>query len=224
MKHSFLKKILGLLMMATLCILLATPTFAEGTVTYDGNSQNFIFAPGSQYSPTDLFPDFKDIMPGDSLTQTIVIKNPASNKVKIKLYICSLGSQEGSEGFLSKLNLTVRQDGDSSLFAAPGDQTAQLTDWTYLGTFYSGAKIKLNVTLHVPLELGNEFQDAIGYLDWQFKVEELPIETGDPQPPKTGDSANLPLYLAVCIGSSLVVARLLCTRKKRHGVPNAPLQ
>lgn len=211
------KKFFILICTAVMLVNMSSAIFADGTVTYDGNARDFIFEPGSEYSPTDLFTDFKGVMPGDSITQKVYIKNDVSNNVKIRLYIRSLGAKEGSEDFLSKLNLRVSQNGDSNLFDAPADQSAQLTEWVYLGTFYSGAEIALNVTLDVPIELDNEFQEAAGYLDWQFKVEELPVEPDDPKPPYTGDTAQLTLYvtLAVICGAGLIYLVIFKRRRKK---------
>ena len=211
-----LKRLFTLLAALAVVASMTVTAFAAGTVTYDGNAKKFIFEPGSEYSPTDLFTDFKGVMPGDSITQKVYIKNDVSNNVKIRLYIRSLGAKEGSEDFLSKLNLRVSQNGDSNLFDAPADQSAQLTEWVYLGTFYSGAEIALNVTLDVPIELDNEFQEAAGYLDWQFKVEELPVEPDDPKPPYTGDTAQLTLYvtLAVICGAGLIYLVIFKRRRK----------
>lgn len=211
-----LQKIFILIGTVVLIMSMSVTAFAAGTVTYDGDSKKFIFEPGSEYSPTDLFSDFKGVMPGDSITQKVYIKNDVSNNVKIKLYMRSLGAQKDSEDFLSKLNLKVSQDGSSNLFDAPANQTAQLTKWVYLGTFYSGAEIDLNVTLDVPIELGNEYQEAVGYLDWQFKVEELPVEPDDPKPPQTGDTTNLHLYIALVSVSGLVLIFLLVFKHRKN--------
>ena len=196
-----------------------TASAADGNVTYSGDAGEFIFAPGSDYSLTDLFPDFKGVMPGDQLQQTITVKNDASNKVKVKIYIRSLGAQDGSEDFLSQLQLKVDVlDGWTDyMFSAAANETAQLTDWVCLGTLYSGGSVDLNVILEVPVTMGNEFQNQVGYLDWEFKVEEFPVEDTDPKPPQSGDLENpwLGVGLMALSGGMLLVILLLYRKKQR---------
>lgn len=110
-----------LMLLSCLCAAYAD----TGSVTYDGGAQSFVFLPGSDYSPSDLFPDFKGVMPGDRLTQTLRLRNDSGHRVR--LYLRSLGSESGSEEFLSQMTLTV-QAPTSTLFDAPAHETAQLTD------------------------------------------------------------------------------------------------
>lgn len=202
------KGLIGLAAVAAVLLSCAVTALADGGhVTYDGSAREFIFAPGSDYSPTDLFSAFKGVMPGDSVTQRITVENRQEKNVKIKVYMRSLGAAEGSEELLSRLHLAVEQVGSSPLFDAPAHRTAQLTDWAYLGTVYSGGKIDLDVTLSVPLSLEDRFQEAVGYLDWQFKVEELPVSPDDP-PPQTGDAFLPPVLWALLAGSGLGVVIL----------------
>ena len=199
--------------------LLFTNAYAEdGSVTYSGNAGEFIFAPGSDYSLTDLFPNFKDVMPGDNLSQRITVKNDASKEVKVKIYIRSKGAQEGSEEFLSQLRLTVAVAQENTMgymFDAVASNTAQLTDWVCLGTLYSGGEVNLDVTLDVPVTLGNEFQNSIGYLDWEFMIEELPVSPDDPTPPPTGDALLLPVAM-MAISVSFLFLLILFKRKKEQ--------
>lgn len=180
---------------------------AGGSVTYAGDAGEFVFGPGSDHSLTDLFPDFKDVMPGDRLTQQITVRNDASNKVKVMIYIRAKGAQAGSEDFLSQLHLTVKHSAENEMaymFDAAASETAQLTDWVCLGTLFSGGEVNLDVTLDVPVTLGNEFQDAAGYLDWEFMIEEYEIGPDDPIPPPTGDTKLvLPVTLMAVSAAAL---------------------
>lgn len=209
-----MKKTVSILFALLLVLSLALPAFAEdGNVTYNTNSNRFIFQPGSDYSPTDLFPNFKGVMPGDTLTQSIAVRNEGDKKMDARIYLRALGAEEGSGDFLSQMTLTVKKNGKAVLFDAPADETAQLTDWVLLGTVHPGGSVTLDVTLTVPIEMGNDFQSRIGYLDWEFKVEEIPVS----DIPKTGDSfpvALLAVVLTVSAAALAGIALFLIARKR----------
>ena len=213
-----MKKIITLLIVCVIALSSVLPVYAaDGKVTYSGSAGNFIFEPGSEHSLTDLFPNFKGVMPGDTLTQKITVKNDADNKVKVKIYIRSLGAHEDSADFLSQLGLKVKKSADNEMaymFDAAANEMAQFTDWVCLGTLYSGGEVNLDVTLTVPVELDNEFQNKIGYLDWEFMIEEFPVEPDDPKPPQTGDNSNIGLWFALMISALAVLIILLVWRKK----------
>ena len=212
-----MKKLFIFLLVCGMTLSAVLPAYAvNGKVTYAGKAQQFVFTPGSEKSPSDLFPEFKNAMPGDTLTQKILIKNDAGKEVKVKLYLRSLGAHEDSAAFLSKLGLRVQKSEENTMaymFDAPANETAQLTDWVYLGTLYSGGEVNLDITLSVPTELENDFQNQTGYLDWEFKVEELPVESTDPKPPQTGDTARPALWAGLMLISGLTVF-LLWKRKE----------
>ena len=70
-----MKKVFCLLVSLIIAFSVVLPTSAaDGSVIYDGDAGDFIFLPGSDYSPTDLFPNFKGVMPGDSITQQSPLK------------------------------------------------------------------------------------------------------------------------------------------------------
>ena len=179
------------LMVLVMAFSLTMTAYAAGSVAYDADANKFVFAPGTDDAPTSLFADFQNVMPGDKLTEQIVIKNDTAKKVNIRVYLRSLGAQEDTDEFLSQMTLTVTQKTDTILFDAPADQTAQLTGWVCLGTFYSGAKVDLDVTLNVP------------------------IEKGDPESPKTGGTSNIMLCTGLMAVSLVAVAILVLLAKKR---------
>jgi LPXTG-motif cell wall-anchored protein len=101
-----------------------------------------------------------------------------------------------------------------TVFFAPASETAQMTDWVYLGLLYSGGDAELEIKLDVPVTLGNDYADKIGYLDWEFMIEEFPVEDTDPKPAPTGEG----MEVFVALGLMLVFGALLIVmviRKKK---------
>ncbi len=239
-----MRKMMVWLLSALMAVSLLLPVFAaEGNVIYDGRAGEFIFEPGSEYSPTDLFPEFKDCMPGDTLSQRIMVRNHRDGG-RVEIWMRALGAHEDSEEFLSQLRLRVVQEEETELFDAPANETAQLTDWVSLGRYYPGMETTLEVTLEIPVVLDNRFSDAIGYLDWEFRVLELsggggeeepdkplpdeplpeeplpeePLVPEEPQPdtPHTGDTFQTTLWLTmVIIGSAMTLCLLLILMKRK---------
>ena len=208
-------------MLALLILLtMLTPALAAGSVQYVGGSKKFVFKPGSEQSPTDLFGSFKDVMPGDKLTETIEVRNDLKTDTKIKVYLRSKGSQENTQEFLSQLKLSVQKQGGDELFNATAEQSGQLQEWTYLATIKPKEKIQLDLTLQVPIELGNAYQNQTGYIDWEFKVEEVPYgeETGSSDTiPETGDRNNLIFYGGLILLSLVMLFLLFFAKKKEEG-------
>lgn len=205
-----------LCLFACLCTAAAAEVSEDGEIIYTDGVDKFIFITDSEYSDTDQFHNFKTVMPGDVIDQRILLRNDITNNCKIKVYMRSLGAHSNSDDFLSQLKLTIVKDTDTVMFDAPASEAAQLTDWVYLGTLYSGGECALNLTLEVPVTLSNEYANKIGYLDWEFGVSEFPVEDTDPVAPDTGDAGRPALWSAVLAGSLAMMWLLVYSRKKKH--------
>lgn len=79
------------------------------------------------------------------------------------------------------------------LFNASPEKLDGLKENVLLGKLKSGLQTELNVELTVPMELGNEYANRIGEVDWVFTVEEVSEggggggdggETVTPEPPE----------------------------------------
>lgn len=164
------------------CGMTAYSFAADSSVTYQGKAKEFVFKQGSDYSPTDLFTDFKGVMPGDKITQHITVKNTAGKDKDVELFLKAVGvsgidntSKADSADFLKEMTLTVKSSKGTKYFEAPANQKGSLTEGVSLGKFKSGGSVDLAVTLTVPLSMGNDFQERIGAIKWTFIVEENDI-------------------------------------------------
>lgn len=212
-------KMIRSILTAAACVLtvlvLSVAVSAAGSVQYTENAAVFVYTADGAENPQNLFADFQNVIPGDTLTQQILVKNDAQNKVKIKVYLRSWGAAEDSEELLSQMKLTVRQENDSVLYSGPADAAGSLAEWCYLGTVYSGGEIPLTVQLEIPVSLDSSFEEQIGTIDWEFRVEELPIEDSDPDMPVTGDASHLLQYVLLLVCSLLLLMLAVYWRRRR---------
>ena len=209
-----LKNVLtGLMMAALVLVSTAVPAFAaDSTVTYKGGAEHFVVLPGSDKSSTDLFDNFKNMFPGDTRTEEIKVINDKDKNTDIKIYMRCVGAEAGSQEFLNALNITVKAKGGSdALYDGPADQAFPASDWIFLGTAHYGANKTLNVTLEMPIELGNEYANQTGIVDWQFKVEEVPVKV-----PGTGDESNIGMYVILMLAALVIVIVVLVMLKRKQ--------
>ena len=147
------------------------------------------------YEPIDLFRNFKGVMPGDKLTQDVVVKNSSANSIKLYLQIFPHFSENVAEkttldkmmNFLNQLTLQVAAgEGDAQkvLFDIPKGELGTFADNAELGILYSGNAATLHVSLMVPIELENIYARTIGEVDFVFTIEEIPSGGGGTPPPK----------------------------------------
>ena len=180
------KTIFSLVLTLLLTVSLAPSAFAASSITFKGFSDGFDFQPGSEYTETDLFDGFKNVMPGDTVTDTITFTNEATDCDYVNLYMRAEAHDEAGNPlsekaaekesvatmteFLSQLSMKV-WNGTELIYDASPDQLDGLQDNTLLGTFRTGDTTTLKVELTVPIELDNRFANRVGEVDWIFHVE-----------------------------------------------------
>ena len=187
-----LKSLSSILLAIALILSLSVTAFAaDSTVTFKGAQEGFEFQPGSEYTATDLFDNFKNVMPGDQLTETIQIKNDATDCDYIKLYMRAVVHDENDnplsekvaetetvatmQDFLSQLTMRI-YNGDELIYNASPDEAGALANNVLLGTLSKGESLNLRVELDVPIELGDEYANRVGEVDWVFLAECIEYE------------------------------------------------
>lgn len=191
----------ALILVLAVVMSLAPVTLAvDSTVTFLGKDEGFEFLPGSDYTDSDLFDGFKDVMPGDTLSETIKVKNESDDSDYIKLYLkaavhdeeenpLSAGVAEAGEtvatmtDFLSQLSMRV-WNGSDLVYEASPDETDGLAEAVLLGIFRKGDSAALTAELKVPVDLGNDYNYRVGEVDWVFTAELF----DDPTPPPTDNT------------------------------------
>lgn len=194
-----------LLALMTVMGISMTAFAADSSVTFKDGKLT-VFEPGSAYTNSDMFDNFKGVMPGDTRSEEITVQNKSKDYDYIKVYMRAVLHDESGNpisekvlnelrnderreqtseaaymyDFLSQLSMTVK-NGTDEIYNASPDELAGLVENVYLGTLRKDQSLKLNVELAVPIEMGNEYANRIGEVDWVFVVEGY----DDPKPTRS---------------------------------------
>lgn len=177
---------------------------ATPTVTLSDTTGAVVFS--SNRPDTNLFDNFLGVMPGDVLTQEIIVETPSTlgnrNNSDYNIYLSArLGhtaepgdddhghTDTHNQGFYDLMEIEVKNSTETLdiINITPG------TDGVHLGRFSkSGTTVTLTVTLKVPSSMGNDFQNAIAYIDWIFYAQGIdePIRPTDPIGPSDPDDGD----------------------------------
>lgn len=206
-----MKRIVSFLLVLVMMLSLSVTAYAAETGVVEYRKKNFFFGPGSLHSDTDLFPELKDVMPGDHLTQQVKISHKGSKAVNIRVYIKAEGSDVNPD-FIKQMALNVQYKGGDILYEADEYDATDVSGWVRLATLAPGKSCTLDLTLDVPAEMDNEYAEQLGTVIWKFKVEEIPIDTTNA---KTGDTSNITLWATVLAVSAVALVVLLIVSKKK---------
>lgn len=161
-------------------MLSGTAVVEASSVTYVNQAERFVFVPAD----TDLFENFKGVMPGDVRTQKIDVGN--DSEVPVKIYLKINPVNEEDEAFLQQMKLII-EDSVEVLFEEMPTQQGRFSEFILLRQLEPDEEMTLDLSLEIPLSMGNDFMNQEAQIEWIFKVEEIPRglpDTDGPEPPE----------------------------------------
>ena len=194
-----IKSLARLAFMVVFCVIIAClPALgiyaADTSVIYAGHADNFVFIPTTK----DLFDNFKNVVPGDTRSQKITVRNTSNSTAEI--FLRAEVVEPRFKAFLRGINLSVTAETTQSWYnASAADMgTTGMTVNRSLGLFSPGADLDFTVNLSIPITWGNEFQSGFGEVVWVFTVIEEdtfipPPVTPPTTPPYTPPPATPPV-------------------------------
>lgn len=222
MKRIRLRKIPALILAVSMLLgAAAYSVAAQGrtpTVVFNAATREFSLENAAQYTDAggtrtfyDLFTDFKNAMPGDTLTQTIAVRveNAGAGTVKLMLWAEDANEDYGkltAEGSVESAaypaTLLTNIGGTAYSGTLTGTGSA---DGVYLGAYTgSSSEKEIAVSLQIPVEAGNELQGLTAELGWVFTAEIIPYTGGGdieiPEEPVPKAALNTTDHYAYLIG------------------------
>ena len=174
----------------------------DTSISFDGKGFNF------SQADTDLFVNFKNLLPGCSRTQVIKVTNDYSKEAEFTLRAESTEQNisDKEKALLVKMLLseyaTIEvKEGDQIIYSGPVDgnlagKNNTMREAASLGVFAPNSSKDLTVTLELSPEMDNKCMDLIGKVTWIF--EAIGTENGN------GEKPNGPTPAGSSIGGSSI--------------------
>lgn len=200
--------------------------FADApTIAYDGNARQLTVsgATGSSGEP-DLFPAFKDLMPGDVREQQIEVC-ATGVKSQVRVFVRAVVDHETAH-MLSPTTLTATVGDASAGWLQTGTPGSVFAYPTEIATFTSDGSTVLNLQLSVPTSVGNELADANKTIRWEITAEDdgekIPVQSAGRKKPgllglvATGDNMLTLLLVLLTLAIIAFIAALLLSRRDKR--------
>lgn len=198
------------------------------SIAYDGNARQLMVSGVEAPSGgVDLFPAFKDLMPGDTREQSIKIEAKGVQG-QVSIFVRAVVDEDTARA-LEPISLTAAVSaGPSSGVLETGAPASVFAQTAKIATFASDGNATLDLGLIVPTSVGNELADASKTIRWEITAEddsgELDAIPARPEPAwknifsqltQTGDSIALGALVAVLIIAAIGIALAVWRRNKR---------
>lgn len=214
---------------AILCmVMLAAPARALAdtpAISYDGNALQLTAVGATDTSgEPDLFPAFKDLMPGDVREQQIEVR-ATGVKSQVRVFVRAVVDHE-TASLLSPITLTATVGDASAGWLQTGTPGSVFAYPTQIATFTSDGSTALNLQLSVPTSVGNELADANKTIRWEITAEDdgekiLARPAGSKKPGllglvATGDSTLALLLVLLALAIIAFIAAVLLSRRDKR--------
>ena len=171
----------------------------EVVLEYNGKNNSFKYI---NTENTDLFKNFKDLMPGDTKEQVITISTKnIKQETKMYLKISNEGMDELSKNGIS---LKVFNEADCIYDNSKDGNSEQVV---YLHTFSNDTEFKIRVVVDVPEDISNEIEELKLNIKWKFMVEEAG-KSVEVDLPKTSDDVGIYVFLALVSLIVVIIAMI----------------
>ena len=165
----------------------------KSEIIYENNADKYIDIGDG------FFDNLGGLLPGDKITDQIIINNNSSNKIKYYLSIDTRYLTNEEIELLEKVNITIKSNKEELI-------NGKLTNINnlLLGIFKSGSKETIKFSISLPSDLDNEYSKIATKIIWVFSVEEEYSSIN----PKTWDLRfdwSITLFMLSAIGLLIVM-------------------